>query len=111
MRRRKIKKNFYLNYEENKMLKAKAFKKGISESELIRGFIIGYIPSGKLPKEIYDLIYEIRKIGININQIAYVANKNGNVNYKYLNEYREKLDELIFEIRKNYIQIEKSVDI
>lgn len=109
MRRRTIKKNFFLNYNENKMLREKAFEQGLSESELLRGFIKGYIPKGKPPAEIEKLIYELRKIGNNINQIAYVANKNGDVNYKYFYDYKKELDKLVFEIRDKFYS-EKKVD-
>ncbi|MBE6156369.1 MAG: MobC family plasmid mobilization relaxosome protein [Firmicutes bacterium] len=110
MRKRQIKKNIYLDNKENKILSSKASKKGISESALIRGLIVGYVPKGKIPEEINELIYEIRKIGVNINQIAVVANRTGNIEVKYLYKYKEELDKLIFEIKKNYLQYEKVED-
>lgn len=111
MRHRQIKKNFYLNYKENAILSSKAAKKGLSESAFIRGLIMGYLPKGKIPEKIDDLIYEIRKIGININQIANVANRTNYIQFNYLNRYKKELDKLIFEIRSEYLGQEKVEDI
>lgn len=110
MRKRQVKKNFYLTYKENKILANKALKKGISEAALIRGLIVGYVPKGKIPEDIEKLIYEIRKIGVNINQIAAVANRTNNIEVKYLYKYKDELDKLIFEIKKNYLEYEKLED-
>ena len=44
MRIRSIKKQVWLNKEEATMLKKKAKKVGLSESELMRNLIIGYEP-------------------------------------------------------------------
>ena len=42
MRQRSIKKQLWLNDKEDKILKAKAAKAGLSESEFIRSIIKGY---------------------------------------------------------------------
>ena len=61
--------------------------------------------SNNFIKEINKLTYEIRKIGININQIAKVSNQTGNVNYIYLEHYKKELDKLILEIRDKVLDI------
>ncbi|MBQ8901745.1 MAG: hypothetical protein IJY87_01600 [Bacilli bacterium] len=86
-------------------------EKGISESALIRGLIVGYVPKGKIPKEINDLIYEIRKIGININQLALVANRTNSIESKYLKLQLKSLNDLIIIIKRNYLGYEKVDDI
>jgi len=103
LRKRSIKKNLYLNDYENKLLKKKAFELGLSESELLRGLIINYVPKGLNNDAIYKLTDEIRRVGININQIAHISNINGDIDYKRLYEYQDRLNDLIYEIRKEYL--------
>ena len=81
-------------------LKQKCYDLGITISDFIRGSINGYIPNIKLNKEIARLSNEIRKIGVNINQIAKKANETGNINEIYFNNYKQELDSKIKEIDK-----------
>ena len=85
-------KNIRLTSEEEKLLRKKCFDLGITESEFFRSLVNDYMPNTNLNKEINKLTYEIRKIGININQIAKVSNQTGNVNYIYLEHYKKELD-------------------
>lgn len=103
MRNRNIRKNYYLSESENEKLKKRVSTLGLSESEYIRGLIKGHVPKGKPSKELTDLIYELNKIGNNINQIARVSNAMGNVDTESLNVYKEKLDKVIYEIKKKYL--------
>ena len=58
MRTRNIKKQVWLNREEATLLKKKAKKVGLNESELIRNFIIGFEPREKPD----DRFYEVMKL-------------------------------------------------
>ena len=92
MRNRNIKKSIYLNYDEEKKLKEKCNELNISESEFFRDCISNKEVDYKLRKEILDLIYEIRKIGVNINQLTKIANQSGYISEnKYSNNYKELL--------------------
>lgn len=53
----------------------------------------GYIIEYNLDK-INDLIYEINKIGININQLAKKANEIDNIYKKDVEELQERMDEI-----------------
>lgn len=53
----------------------------------------GYIIEYNLDK-INDLIYEINKIGININQLAKKANEVDNIYKKDVEELQERMDEI-----------------
>ena len=100
-------KNIRLTSNEEKILRQKCFDLGITESDFFRALINDYMPNTNLNKEINKLIYEIRKIGININQIAKVANQTRNVNVIYLEHYKKELDKLIIDIRDRVLEINK----
>lgn len=97
---RKIQRRFDLNNFEDTMLRKKASMAGISCSELIRDLITGYAPAEKPGKEFYDAMEEIRKIGVNINQIAKVANATGVIDEKWLRDLAARLDQGIVDLKK-----------
>lgn len=61
-------------WRRSEKIKKKATLVGLTESALVRSLLDEYYPKEKPPKEFYDLITELRKIGINLNQIAHIAN-------------------------------------
>ena len=65
MRKRAIKKQFWLNENENKMLKENSKKTGLSEAEYLRSLIEGYKPKEQPKEEIYKIIRKLRSIGNN----------------------------------------------
>lgn len=100
-------KNIRLSRKEEQLLREKCFDLGIKESDYFRSVIYDYMPNNKLNDSINNLVYEIRKIGTNINQIAKVANQTGNINSVYLEHYKKELDKLIIEIRDRVLEINK----
>lgn len=100
-----VQKHIEVTEYENKALKALAERTGYrKEAHLIRDLIMNTIPI-ELPKETFDaLTTELHKIGVNINQIAHVANATGLVNANEFTEQAKKLDELSFEIRKMVLE-------
>ncbi len=74
MRRRTIKKQLWLDTNENKLLKQKADKSGLTESEFLRSCIKGYKVKEQPTEEIKTFQREISGIANNINQIARVVN-------------------------------------
>lgn len=100
-----VQKHIEVTEYENKALKALAERTGYrKEAHLIRDLIMNTIPI-ELPKETFDaLTTELHKIGVNINQIAHVANVTGLVNANEFTEQAKKLDELSFEIRKMVLE-------
>ena len=87
MRERTIKKQFWINQEEDNLLKAKAKKTGLNESEFLRSCIKGYKIKEQPTHEIREFIKQITGIANNINQIAKVANSRYSVShddYKYI---------------------------
>lgn len=103
MRKRNRKKQFWLSEEEERQLRLNAIKVGLSEVEYVRSLIMGYTPKELPPKELYDLILEIRKIGININQIAKKANSTNIIDVNYFKYEIGKLDNIVEHIKNEYL--------
>ena len=75
MRNRTIKKSFYLNEEENRLLKEKCFGGFISESDFFRMCILNKEIKEKPDEKFYDTLEQLRGVATNINQIARVRFK------------------------------------
>lgn len=103
MRSRGIKKQIWLSREEDYLLKTKSEAAGLNASDLIRNLIVGYEPREKPPIEFYESIKQIRAVGNNLNQIAKYANAQGFVDGIHLRKEITKLNELIVDIKKEYL--------
>lgn len=110
MRNRIIKKCFYINYEEEKLLEEKCKKVGLSMSELIRCFINGFVPREKPGKEFYDEIKNLRMIGNNLNQLTKYANTTGRLREAEIIKTKDLVERFIYELKEKYLAKEK-VDI
>jgi len=104
MRKRFIEKKYYLSEKENKILQEKCNKLGITYSKFVRDLILGYVHDDNLTIDIHNLLYELRRIGNNINQIAYVANSKGVITKFNLEEELIKLNKIIDELEKKYFK-------
>ena len=92
--------SFRLSPEEDKVLKEKCKELDISKSEFIKRCIMNKEVDYKLRKSIFDILYELRKIGININQIAHIANSTNQImENKYETNYKELMT-IIEELRE-----------
>lgn len=107
MRTREIKKQFWVNEDESKLLSNKAFKVGLSESELMRFLIRGFEPREKPDERFYEAIKQLRLIGVNINQIAKKVNATNYIDKEmYLKDY-EKMNQLIDLIKNEFLRPKK----
>ena len=89
MRQRSIKKQLWLNQNEDKILKVKASKAGLSESEFLRSIIKGYRIKEQPNEIILKFMRQLYGIANNINQIARDTNSFGMVrpeDYEYIKE-------------------------
>lgn len=103
MRKRTIKKNFWLNFEENKILKEKCAKANISEAEFFRQVILGYEIKEKPDEQFYEAIKSLRGISINLNQIARKANSLDLIDVPAYKKVVAKLNQFIIEIKEKYL--------
>lgn len=107
MRTRDIKKQVWLNEEETKTLKQNARKVGINESAYIRNLIMGYKPKEQPTENMYEIIKQLKFVGINLNQIARKANALDIVDAPFYKKVYEKWNKLEQDIKKEFLDMEK----
>ena len=92
MSERRFEFHIYLNEEEKDALCKLSKITKLSKSQLIREIILGYSPPEGPPANYGELIYQLRSLGNNINQILRIARTNGILNpvelEKHLSELR-----------------------
>ena len=76
---------------EYRSLTAKAEKAGISVSTLIRKSVDECEVKAAPPADLYKLIWEIRRVGSNVDQILMIANTKGILN---IPDLRKAIDDL-----------------
>ena len=108
MRKRDIKKQVWLNENENKILKENAKKCGLSESSYLRNLIIGYKPKEQPTEKMFEIINQLKYVGINLNQIARKANSLGLVDAPFYKKVYSKWNELSEQIKKEFLDVEKN---
>ena len=87
MRERNVDFHLRLNDIEYTKLDKMSLKSKMTKSDVIRNLIIEKEIKEKPGIEFYEVMKELSKIGVNLNQIAYKANKNNVIdeeNYKIL---------------------------
>ena len=107
MRIRNIKKQFWLNEEENKMLSQNALKAGLTESDYIRRIIMGYKLKEKPDDRFYETMKMMRNTSNNLNQLSRKAHTLGFIDEIAYKKEVEKLDEFIDSIKKEFLLYEK----
>ncbi|MBR1508422.1 MAG: MobC family plasmid mobilization relaxosome protein [Eubacterium sp.] len=73
---------------EAALLKTKAEAANLTKSEYIRELICSSLPTEAPPKEFYLAVNDINKIGINLNQIAKMANTNQYISQEDIEEVK-----------------------
>ena len=103
MRTRNIKKQFWLNDEENQKLRKKARVTGLSEADLLRFLINDFLPKEKPPQEFYEAIKQLRAIGNNLNQIARKAHSLNFIDEPLYRKEAEKWNQFMLKVKKEYL--------
>lgn len=94
----------YLTSEEHNKLEILAERSGYSKSSYMRQLLCGLVPPQMPPKEFHDFVYELNKIGVNLNQIAKVANMTGDIKADEYNKNYEELKDILSKIRDKYLK-------
>jgi len=100
MRKRTIKKQIWINQDEENLLKLKSKKSGLNESEFLRSCIKGYKIKEQPTKEIREFIKQITGIANNINQIARAVNAVGYVRDDDLEYIKNTIPQFILDFQK-----------
>ncbi len=103
MRRRTIKKNFWLNHEENRQLKYLSTLLSLTEADTFRKLLYETYVKASPPKEFYSAIDKINKIGVNINQLTKIANSTNQLYVYELNRQFKELNILVNSIKEKYL--------
>ena len=107
MRTRPRRVEVYLTNEEYDYLNLVCMTTRLSKTNLLRYLLMGYYPPEGPPVNYDELIFQLRALGNNINQILHIARINGILNpkelQKHLNELHnlEKKMDSAFEMRRN----------
>lgn len=100
MRERTIKQQIWLNQQEKNLLKEKAKKVGLTESEFLRSCIKGYKIKEQPTEEIKNFQKDITGIANNINQIARIANSSRYISNNDLDYVQKKIIDFIMKFEK-----------
>ena len=103
MRNRTIKKQFWLNETEEKLLKEKSKKAGLSEAEFIRSFINDYKLKEKPDENFYYVLKDLRGMATNVNQLARQANRYQYVDSNKFFAIADKISDFIIAIQETYL--------
>jgi len=106
LRIRDIKRQFWLNEQENKKLKENAKKVGLTESSYIRNLIMGYKPKEQPTELIFEFMNQLKGIGTNFNQIARKANALDLIDAPYYKRAYKRWSELEERIKKELLDKE-----
>ena len=100
MRERTIKKQFWINQDEENLLKSKSKRAGLNESEFLRSLIKGYKIKEQPTEEIRDFIKQISGIANNINQIARTVNSTKYIRNQDLEYIKNTIPQFILKFQK-----------
>ena len=93
---------FRVSDEEYKIIRRKMIMSRMRNREaFIRKMLIEGVIINVDTTPLEEIIYEMHKIGVNVNQIAKVANTNGTISQDELTELKERVNE-IWHILKSF---------
>ncbi|MBQ9024386.1 MAG: plasmid mobilization relaxosome protein MobC [Bacilli bacterium] len=102
-KKRKIKKQFWFNSDEDKKLKKLSKETKKCEADIIRELVMDCELKEKPDQEFYNFIRVLYGIGNNINQLSKRANTNGFIDELEYKKEKQKLDKFIDDILKKYL--------
>ena len=103
MRERNLEFHIRLNDIEYDKLEEMSLKSNMTKSEVIRKLILEKEIKEKPGLEFYEVMKELSKIGVNLNQIAYKANKNNVIDEKYYKELAGEWQQFSREIKSKFL--------
>lgn len=103
MRERNLEFHIRLNDIEYDKLEEMSLKSKMTKSEVIRKLILEKEIKEKPGLEFYEVMKELSKIGVNLNQIAYKANKNNVIDEKYYKELAGEWQQFSREIKSKFL--------
>ena len=102
MRKRNIRKDIMLNEIENDKLIADCQKSNLSYGEYFRKLLMEKEIKEKPGIEFYEIMKQLSKIGVNINQIAHKANSTNNIDKDFYKKESEEWHSFAREVKKKF---------
>ena len=103
MRTRSIKKQFWLNEQENETLSLNSMKAGMTESDYLRYIILGYTIKEKPDDRFYEMMKQMRSVAHNLNQLTVKAHSLGFIDELSLNKQKELWIKFMDEIKEEFL--------
>ena len=104
MRKRRIKKNFWFDEEEDNALKNLSKKSGKTEVQVIRKLITGATIKEKPPQEFYEIIKELLQFRKDIKTIKELSRFTKELDTKRVEKTLNEIDELKLRIVEKYLK-------
>ena len=108
MRKRNIPILFRLNQKEAEELEWKVKRGGLNREAYLRQLISGVVPRDAPPPDYYAMMWELHKIGNNLNQIAQKAHTLHVVDVQRYDQEVRKFNEAVHKITEAVILPEKN---
>ncbi len=103
MRERNIEFHIRLNDIEYDKLEEMSLKSKMTKSDVIRNLILEKEIKEKPGYEFYEVMNQLSKIGVNLNQIAYRANKNNYIDKDYYKELANEWLEFSKQVKSKFL--------
>lgn len=84
-----------LTEDEHSHLVSQAKKAGLTRAQFLRSVVMNIRLRARPPDTYYQLLKEINAIGVNINQIAHIANAERTISEDKINYLTKRLDEIM----------------
>ena len=110
MRKRRNEVRVRLSDREAALLEENVGKSGMSKEGYLRHLICGYVPKESPPRDYYDMMMQLYRIGNNLNQIAKLAHMTGEVNAVRYDIYVKMLEDAIVDITNAVLMPERIED-
>lgn len=98
--------NFRISESDSRLLTEKAKACGLSRSAYLRKLLHGHQPKELPPLDYYKMMKELKQIGNNLNQIAYVANSTGSIDSQEYHAMAVRVRQKIHEIERGVLEPE-----
>lgn len=85
-------------------------KSGYNREEYVRSLLFGRIPREKPSQDFFEMIQQLRKIGININQLTMIAHRTNSIDIMKLKKELNYLNQSIGDIREQVLLPRKVED-
>ncbi len=103
MRERNVDFHLRLNDIEYEKLVEMSSKSKMTKSDVIRKIILEKEIKEKPGLEFYEVMKELSKIGVNLNQIAYKANKNNVIDENYYKQLANEWQQFSREVKSKFL--------